>query len=54
MTYVEVLTPNKRELNLITGETDIEEGIKKLRGWGSAQFGHYPGAQWGQGHIWRS
>lgn len=34
LSYVEVLTPNKRELGLITGESDIEEGIKKLRGWG--------------------
>lgn len=34
LNYVEVLTPNKRELNLITGEADLEEGIKKLRNWG--------------------
>lgn len=34
LSTVEVLTPNKRELTLITGESDLEEGIKKLRGWG--------------------
>jgi ribokinase len=34
LNYVEYLTPNKRELSLITGESDLEDGIKKLRGWG--------------------
>jgi ribokinase len=31
---VDVLTPNENELALLSGETDLDQGIKKLRDWG--------------------
>jgi ribokinase len=34
LAQVEVLTPNENELMLLSGEEDLERGIKALRGWG--------------------
>lgn len=34
LTNVDVLTPNENELALLTGEEDIDKGIRKLQDWG--------------------
>ena len=34
LSSVDYLTPNQSELALLSGETDVERGIKKLLGWG--------------------
>jgi ribokinase len=34
LSSVDYLTPNQSELALLSGETDVEQGIKKLLGWG--------------------
>ncbi|MEA3327931.1 MAG: ribokinase [Chloroflexota bacterium] len=34
LSKVDYLTPNRSELALLTGEDDLEEGVRKLREWG--------------------
>lgn len=34
LSKVDYLTPNQTELTILSGETDMERGIEKLKGWG--------------------
>ncbi len=45
LAQVDVLTPNEKELALLTGEEDLERGIEILRGWGARNVVVTLGAQ---------
>lgn len=45
LAMVDVLTPNEKELALLTGEEDLERGIEILRGWGARNVVVTLGAQ---------